>query len=862
MLKITERAQRFFVSARHNLQLSKKTFAFWYGLGAITVLGATTALWSILSARIQMANADQLVNPYLFENHATFQQALFPTAHTFLLKWPLFLLIKILGFSDNAFIFVTVAVSLLTVGLFAYILYRIDSRTLIWATLFLAMSSMLLLVPTAAAPGSFLPVNLAMVTTRNIEYVWFIGSLYFINRYRRITHPACLLACFALALLIASDKLFIPLTVGAAAIVGVAFLLIRPRELARPRLMVLFALGAAMLTGVVLTVVLTSLNITAISSAQGTSPYKLVMTIGQLFTGIAFVVSSALTNFGANAVFDVATKSDFTRLIGHRLLTSSGIIYAINAGMALLGLLMTMRVTFSWLKHRASTNDRALDLSVHLFFASLAAIFVYVVTDHYYAADARYVAILFFAVFVGAATYLRSERPSQRSVTIIAAILMCCVSVGAVHAVQSYSNDLAGQAKFADRNAAVASVIASHPVGTVVGDYWRVLPIKHQSINKQTVTPLQGCTELRQTLSSKAWQPKLEDTSFAYLLSLDKGQTDFPSCKVEDVTKEYGKPNATVTIAGKVEKPSEVLLFYDRGANKSAPQGTVDEQGASTVTPTPSKLLPVASCPSGKETVLNVVAHQDDDLLFLSPDLLHDIHDQKCVRTVYVTAGDAGADKLYWLNREKGSQAAYAKMLHDEQNTWEDRTIKLGENRFATATNPRGNASISLIYLRLPDGNLHGEGFRSSKYSSLSLLRQGQIPDIQSVDGQSTYSADELETALLDLIKLYEPDVIKTQAPRNANDIFPDHSDHKSVGLLTKSVVSKLPVQSRPDLAFYIGYPIRGNDENISGQDLEDKNEAFLAYAAYDPSVCHGRDECSATPTYGSYLKRQFRMPR
>src|SRR5215475_11483965 len=39
---------------------------------------------------------------------------------------------------------------------------------------------------------------------------------------------------------------------------------------------------------------------------------------------------------------------------------------------------------------------------------------------------------------------------------------------------------------------------------------------------------------------------------------------------------------------------------------------------------------------------MNIVAHEDDDLLFLSPDLIHDIQSGRCVRTIFVTAGDAG----------------------------------------------------------------------------------------------------------------------------------------------------------------------------------------------------------------------------
>src|ERR1700694_2302046 len=42
-------------------------------------------------------------------------------------------------------------------------------------------------------------------------------------------------------------------------------------------------------------------------------------------------------------------------------------------------------------------------------------------------------------------------------------------------------------------------------------------------------------------------------------------------------------------------------------------------------------------------TTLNIVAHEDDDLLFLSPDLLHAIQAGRAVRTVFVTAGDSGA---------------------------------------------------------------------------------------------------------------------------------------------------------------------------------------------------------------------------
>jgi LmbE family N-acetylglucosaminyl deacetylase len=61
--------------------------------------------------------------------------------------------------------------------------------------------------------------------------------------------------------------------------------------------------------------------------------------------------------------------------------------------------------------------------------------------------------------------------------------------------------------------------------------------------------------------------------------------------------------------------------------------------------------------------VLNVVAHPDDDLLFLSPDLLDALRSGDDVRTVYLTAGDAGRAQEYWRGRTLGVGAAYATLL-------------------------------------------------------------------------------------------------------------------------------------------------------------------------------------------------------
>src|SRR5438046_4305389 len=99
---------------------------------------------------------------------------------------------------------------------------------------------------------------------------------------------------------------------------------------------------------------------------------------------------------------------------------------------------------------------------------------------------------------------------------------------------------------------------------------------------------------------------------------------------------------------------------------------------------------PLTVCAQG--TTLDFVAHQDDDLLFLSPDLLHNIHNGKCVTTVFLTAGDAGDTSSYWLGRENGSKAAYAQMA-GFANSWAQSTLSVSNHQLTlfTLNNSIGN---------------------------------------------------------------------------------------------------------------------------------------------------------------------------
>jgi LmbE family N-acetylglucosaminyl deacetylase len=267
------------------------------------------------------------------------------------------------------------------------------------------------------------------------------------------------------------------------------------------------------------------------------------------------------------------------------------------------------------------------------------------------------------------------------------------------------------------------------------------------------------------------------------------------------------------------------------------------------------------NCPG--PTVMNFVAHQDDDLLFMNPDLLHDIRAGHCVRTVYLTAGDAGRNREYWLSREQGSEAAYGEMAH-LKGGWVQRTVRLPGGQFVTVASPRGNDRISLIFMHLPDGNLQGQGFAATRHASLNGLADRRFSRLRTVDGQSGYSAAQLTDALNDLLEAYQPAEVRTQSSYGGL-LYKDHSDHLAAGQFTVKAFHEYQdrhaASSGIPLVFYMGYPVREFPSDVSGEDLQAKEAVFAAYSVHDGDVCVPTDACEQNPVYGLYLTREYPNP-
>ena len=235
---------------------------------------------------------------------------------------------------------------------------------------------------------------------------------------------------------------------------------------------------------------------------------------------------------------------------------------------------------------------------------------------------------------------------------------------------------------------------------------------------------------------------------------------------------------------------------------------------------------------AGPDGVMSVVAHEDDDLIFQCPDLLHDVEAGRRVRVVYLTAGDAGNGRSWWSKREGGPRAAYAHMA-GVADVWATSSVTVAARSVRMETLV-GAPTVSLVFLRLPDGSRSGAGYRRHGHQSLRKLWDGALPAVSAVDGSASYSAIRLTSALTELMNGFGPATVRTLdfTQPGANG---DHSDHRAAALFTREASRSCAVEHV--LVSYQGYRSVSRPVNVTGADLEAKRAALMAYASVDRAV-------------------------
>ncbi|RZU54500.1 GlcNAc-PI de-N-acetylase [Krasilnikovia cinnamomea] len=279
----------------------------------------------------------------------------------------------------------------------------------------------------------------------------------------------------------------------------------------------------------------------------------------------------------------------------------------------------------------------------------------------------------------------------------------------------------------------------------------------------------------------------------------------------------------------------------------------VDPAAPVSAAPAPAPAAPVtraASTPRGvcPATSMQVVAHQDDDILFVNPDLRTDIRAGRCIVTLFLTAGDAGRSVAYWRGREAGAMAAYATMA-GVPNRWIHRPVTLAGHRITRVA--LVGRKISLLFLRLPDGH----GYANHDWETIAKLWKGTIPAVHSIDSGTAYTRDGLVETVGAAMRTWRPDVVRT-LDYSARYGRGDHGDHISAGYVTYT--AHLSYATAHRLYGYRGYPISAEPANLSPIAARAKRAVFFAYAPHDASVCKTEKACRKKP-YWSWFARQHR---
>ena len=174
---------------------------------------------------------------------------------------------------------------------------------------------------------------------------------------------------------------------------------------------------------------------------------------------------------------------------------------------------------------------------------------------------------------------------------------------------------------------------------------------------------------------------------------------------------------------------------------------------------------------------LQVVAHEDDDILFMNPDIRNMIAAGYGSVTVYLTAGESvGTDdgtqsrELFAASRQEGERAAYAAMagIDNVPGAWDRSTLAVRGGNLVEVDTLVAAPHLQLVFMNLPDG---GDDIPAN---NLALLRLHEdltdsistlVPEGTPITQQYSYSREQLVGTLVDLMEMIRPSVVRTLDP-------------------------------------------------------------------------------------------------
>ncbi|MFE7558333.1 hypothetical protein [Kitasatospora sp. NPDC057500] len=289
---------------------------------------------------------------------------------------------------------------------------------------------------------------------------------------------------------------------------------------------------------------------------------------------------------------------------------------------------------------------------------------------------------------------------------------------------------------------------------------------------------------------------------------------------------------------------------------------------------------------------MQIVAHQDDDLLFMTPDLNRQYGAPSV--TVFLTGGETTGTPFpgpcaYSESRDTGARAAHARLAGVANPSWNTAAVRLTSGKTVQVDTLDQAPQTKLVFLRLHEGGdtnfpavpgqatidtlfNEGPGGPSHQATLGSLPADGECDPAYA---NQDYTHDELVATLTELMERFRPTVLRAQDPRvpygySRDPQNPaDHNDHIAAARFAGKAALGYhgpDGNGRVILRNYRDYNVRMDPPNLPASAAREKRKTFLAYLGPKRSVAGGWYSGAHDPLpdpdepyfYGTFPSRQY----
>ncbi|MEV7415810.1 PIG-L family deacetylase [Streptomyces sp. NPDC089919] len=233
-------------------------------------------------------------------------------------------------------------------------------------------------------------------------------------------------------------------------------------------------------------------------------------------------------------------------------------------------------------------------------------------------------------------------------------------------------------------------------------------------------------------------------------------------------------------------------------------------------------------------SVLQIVAHPDDDLFFMNPDLSRSLSSGHGATTAYLTSGESDgvnaatgprfkdprprADRAgYAEARQNGIRAAYAQMATgDRSSPWRRTVVNTAGGGRAEVDVLVARPQVNLVWLQLQEAR----NINADRPVSLRGLWDGRIARLGSVLSSGSpvkapyaYTKEQVIRTVAGLMERYRPTTIRIQDPTPGRSLrsgkLTDHQDHMYGARFAQAAAARYAqYKNRPHFTVqnYLGY--------------------------------------------------------